>query len=185
MPGAARFGRICGRIAVARENQNPWRVYRQNRAASPTRWDADAVPLGVGDKTMSSPNSPDLDPELAAGLLESLTSWDPRASVPLALAYMRCGDEAALEGFDALALGSPVAREMLEDRYLSPLPDRKHLASLPQGSLGRELSATWPTTISTRTCCASRPSSRRTRPGETTSATWPSAASNSTIYSTS
>ncbi len=29
---------------------------------------------------MSSPNSPDLDPELAAGLLESLTSWDPRAS---------------------------------------------------------------------------------------------------------
>ena len=87
---------------------------------------------------MSSPNSPDLDPELAASLLESLTSWDPRASVPLALAYMRCGDEAALEGFDALALGSPVAREMLEDRYLSPLPDRKHLASLPQGSLGRE-----------------------------------------------
>lgn len=87
---------------------------------------------------MSSRNSPDLHPELAAGLLESLTSWDPRASVPLALTFMRCGDESALEGFDELALGNPVAREMLEDRYLSPLPDRNHLASLPQGSLGRE-----------------------------------------------
>jgi len=81
--------------------------------------------------------SPDLDPELVASLLESLASWDPRASVPLALTYMRVGHEEALAGFDAMALGSPVADEMLEDRYLSPTPDPDYLATLPDGSLGK------------------------------------------------
>ena len=38
--------------------------------------------------------SPELDPELDESLLESLANWDPRASVPLALDYMRLGDEA-------------------------------------------------------------------------------------------
>ncbi|MDG2332708.1 MAG: Coq4 family protein [Myxococcota bacterium] len=82
--------------------------------------------------------SPELDPELAQSLLESLATWDPRASVPLALDYMRLGDEAALAGFDALALNAPQAKEMLEDRYLSPSPDVEELASLADGSLGRE-----------------------------------------------
>ena len=54
--------------------------------------------------------SPDLDPELVKSLLESLASWDPRASVPLALTYMRVGDEGALKGFDAMALANPLAR---------------------------------------------------------------------------
>lgn len=83
-------------------------------------------------------NSPDLDPELVKSLLESLASWDPRASVPLALTYMRVGDEEALGGFDAMALANPIADAMLESRYLSPTPDVAHLAALPDGSLGRE-----------------------------------------------
>lgn len=82
--------------------------------------------------------SPDLDPELVASLLESLASWDPRASVPLALTYMRVGDEAALQGFDAMALSNSAASGMLESRYLSPTPDVAFLASLPEGTLGRE-----------------------------------------------
>ncbi|MEE2664168.1 MAG: Coq4 family protein [Myxococcota bacterium] len=82
--------------------------------------------------------SPDLDPELVQSLLESLASWDPRASVPLALTYMRVGDEEALAGFDAMALANPVADEMLKDRYLSPTPDVAFLASLPDGTLGKE-----------------------------------------------
>jgi ubiquinone biosynthesis protein Coq4 len=82
--------------------------------------------------------SPDLEPELVASLLESLASWDPRASVPLALTYMRVGDEEAIRGFDAMALGNPSADEMLEDRYLSPTPDADYLATLPDGSLGKE-----------------------------------------------
>lgn len=82
--------------------------------------------------------SPDLDPELVKSLLESLASWDPRASVPLALTYMRVGDKEALEGFDAMALANPVAAEMLKDRYLSPAPDVASLATLPEGTLGKE-----------------------------------------------
>jgi ubiquinone biosynthesis protein Coq4 len=51
---------------------------------------------------------------------------------------MRSGDEEALEGFDAMALANPVAAEMLKDRYLSPTPDVDQLASLPEGTLGKE-----------------------------------------------
>ena len=87
---------------------------------------------------MAHLKSPELAPELVQGLLESLASWDPRASVPLALNYMRNGDEAALEGFDTLARSNPVAEQMLEERYLSPVPDTDYLGSLPEGSLGRE-----------------------------------------------
>ncbi len=87
---------------------------------------------------MAHLKSPELAPELAQGLLESLASWDPRASVPLALNFMRNGDEAALEGFDTLARSSPVAEEMLKERYLSPVPDTDYLGSLAEGSLGRE-----------------------------------------------
>ena len=82
--------------------------------------------------------SPDLDPRLAKGLLESLASWDPRASVPLALTYMQVGDEEALKGFDSLALANPIAEQMLEDRYLSPTPDVAYLRTLPDGTLGKE-----------------------------------------------
>ena len=83
-------------------------------------------------------NSPDLDPELVKSLLESLASWDPRASVPLTLTYMRVGDEEALGSFDAMALANPIADAMLESRYLSPTPDVAYLATLPDGSLGKE-----------------------------------------------
>jgi ubiquinone biosynthesis protein Coq4 len=85
-----------------------------------------------------NPKSPDLDPELVKSLLESLASWDPRASVPLALDYMRLGPSEALEGFDRVALANPVASEMLKQRYLSPTPDVAHLATLPDGTLGKE-----------------------------------------------
>jgi ubiquinone biosynthesis protein Coq4 len=81
---------------------------------------------------------PELDPELVQGLLESLASMDPRASVPLALTYMRVGNEEALRGFDVLAKASPVAEQMLADRYLSPTPDVAQLSALPDGTLGRE-----------------------------------------------
>ena len=83
--------------------------------------------------------SPDLDPELVKSLLESLASWDPRASVPLALTYMRVGDEQALAGFDSMALANPQADDMLKDRYLSPSPDVGYLGALPDGTLGKEL----------------------------------------------
>ena len=67
---------------------------------------------------MAYMKSPDLHPELVKSLLESVASWDPRASVPLALTYMRVGDEEVLKGFDDMALGNPIADEMLRDRYL-------------------------------------------------------------------
>ena len=81
--------------------------------------------------------SPKLHPDLVARLLESLASWDPRASVPLALKYMEIGEEEALAGFDRMALSNPVAEEMLADRYLSPTPDVESLAEMPEGTLGR------------------------------------------------
>ena len=87
---------------------------------------------------MSYPTSPELDPELISGLLESLASWDPRASVPLAHTFMRVGDEEALKAFDDMALASPGAEEMLKDRYLSPTPDLAYLAGLADGTLGKE-----------------------------------------------
>jgi len=70
-------------------------------------------------------------------LLESLQSWDPRASVPLALTYMRYGDPEVLDGFDEMALANPAARDMLGDRYLTPSPDVEYLASLPEDTLGK------------------------------------------------
>jgi ubiquinone biosynthesis protein COQ4 len=82
--------------------------------------------------------SPDLDPRLIEDLLTSLKTWDPRASVPLALSFMEHGDEAALAGFDALALDNPATPRMLEERYLSPTPDVEALRALPDGTLGRE-----------------------------------------------
>ncbi|HIF98798.1 MAG TPA: hypothetical protein EYQ54_17570, partial [Myxococcales bacterium] len=36
------------------------------------------------------------------------------------------------------ARSSPVAEEMLKERYLSPVPDTDYLSSLAEGSLGRE-----------------------------------------------
>ena len=87
---------------------------------------------------MSLPDSPDLKPELVASLLASLKSWDPRASVPLALDYMEHGDRNALSGFDNLALQNPATPEMLAERYLSPTPDVEALRKLPEGTLGRE-----------------------------------------------
>ena len=82
--------------------------------------------------------SPELDPKLVEALLESLRSWDPRASVPLTLSFMEHGDEAALAGFDALAMENPATPAMLADRYLSPLPDVVALRALDEGTLGRE-----------------------------------------------
>ena len=86
---------------------------------------------------MSHPVSPDLRPELVESLLESLASWDPRASVPLALRYMETGDEEALAGFDRMSLANPASEAMLAERYLSPVPDVTDLAGLPEGTLGK------------------------------------------------
>jgi ubiquinone biosynthesis protein Coq4 len=82
--------------------------------------------------------SSDLHPELVRSLLESLASFDPRASVPLTLSYMEHGDPEALAGFDRMALASPAAEPMLADRFLSPMPDIDALARLPDGTLGKE-----------------------------------------------
>lgn len=82
---------------------------------------------------MSRPDSPDLDPKLRDALLSSLASWDPRASVPLALSLMEHGDPEALEGFSRLVQSSPGADSMLETRYLRPTPDVKVLRQCPEG----------------------------------------------------
>ena len=79
------------------------------------------------------PDSPDLDPKLKDALLTSLASWDPRASVPLALSFMARGDSEALDGFSRLMQSSPGADSMLEDRYLSPTPDVDALRRCPEG----------------------------------------------------
>ena len=81
--------------------------------------------------------SPELDPELTAGLLTSLAEWSPFATVPLAHLFMKLGDEDARRGYDEMVLAHPLARQMLEERYLSPVPDLESLAKLPEGSLGR------------------------------------------------
>ena len=85
---------------------------------------------------MSLPDSPDLDPKLREALLSSLASWDPRASVPLALSFMEHGDPTALDGFSRLMQSSPGADSMLETRYLSPTPDVDALRHCAEGSLG-------------------------------------------------
>ena len=81
--------------------------------------------------------SPDLKPELIAALLESLASWDPRASVPLTLTFMEHADPSALDGFSRLMASSPGADSMLSDRFLSELPDIDMLKRCPSGSLGQ------------------------------------------------
>ena len=53
--------------------------------------------------------SADVDDKLRDALLESLASWDPRASVPLVLSFMAHGDAEALAGFDRLMQSSPGA----------------------------------------------------------------------------
>ena len=85
--------------------------------------------------------SPELDPELVESLLESLASWDPRASVPLTHTFMRKGSPEALQAFDEMALANPLAEKMLQERYLSPSPDLGQRASLSEGSLGRAFEA--------------------------------------------
>ena len=81
--------------------------------------------------------SPELDPELSEGLLTSLAEWSPFATVPLAHLFMKLGDEDARRGYDEMVLTHPLAQQMLEERYLSPVPDLEALAALPEGSLGR------------------------------------------------
>ena len=75
--------------------------------------------------------SPDLDPELAKGLLEALAQWDQSETVAFSHEYMKRGDEAALQAWDALGMSNPVIPGMLEDRYLSPSPDLVYLKTLP------------------------------------------------------
>jgi ubiquinone biosynthesis protein COQ4 len=82
-------------------------------------------------------NSPNLKPELIGALLESLASWDPRASVPLTLTFMEHADSSALDGFSRLMASSPGADSMLSDRFLSESPDIDMLKRCPSGSLGR------------------------------------------------
>ena len=81
--------------------------------------------------------SPDLSPEMLEGLRETLADWDYRATVAFAHLFMKIGDADALDGYDAHTLASPVAQQMLEERYLSPAPDVDALMKLPEGTLGR------------------------------------------------
>ena len=82
-------------------------------------------------------NSPDLKPELIKALLESLVSWDPRASVPLTLTFMEHAETSTLDAFSRLMVSSPGADLMLSDRFLSQSPDIDMLQGCPSGSLGR------------------------------------------------
>ena len=85
--------------------------------------------------------SPELDAELSEGLLESIADWSPFASVPLAHLFMEHGDPEAQQGYDEMALANPLAKQMLEDRYLSPIPDVAYLETLEEGTLGRTFGA--------------------------------------------
>jgi len=80
--------------------------------------------------------SPKLSPEMTEGLLETLSDWDPRATVDFAHLFMRAGDPEGVAGFDTLALANPAADEMLAERYLSPAPDLDALGALSEGTLG-------------------------------------------------
>ena len=80
---------------------------------------------------------PELKPELIEALLESLASWDPRASVPLTLTFMEHADPTALDGFSRLMASSPGADSMLSNRFLSKSPDISMLRACPSGSLGQ------------------------------------------------
>ena len=90
------------------------------------------------DPEEATMRSPDLDPELAKGLLEALAQWDQSETVAFSHEYMKRGDEAALQAWDALGMSNPVIPGMLEDRYLSPSPDLAYLKTLPDDTLGRE-----------------------------------------------
>ena len=81
--------------------------------------------------------SPELKPELIKALLESLVSWDPRASVPLTLTFMEHAETSTLDAFSRLMMSSPGADLMLSDRFLSHSPDIDMLQGCPSGSLGR------------------------------------------------
>ena len=80
--------------------------------------------------------SPDLSPEMLDGLRETLADWDYRATVAFAHLFMEIGDREAMQGYDELALGHPVAQELLADRYLAEPPDVEALKALPEDSLG-------------------------------------------------
>ena len=81
--------------------------------------------------------SPDLSDEMLSGLRETLADWDYRATVAFAHLFMEIGDREALEAYDEMALGTPLAQNMLADRHLSPLPDVETLSTMPEGTLGK------------------------------------------------
>ncbi len=77
-----------------------------------------------------------LHPKLVDGLLTSLEDFTPGSVVPLAFLFMEYGDEKAKQAYDDLLLNHPVAKQMLEERYLGPDADMEYLASLAEGTLG-------------------------------------------------
>ena len=81
--------------------------------------------------------SPDLSDEMLSGLRETLADWDYRATVAFAHLFMEIGDREALEAYDEMALGHPLAQNMLADRHLIPLPDVETLSTMPEGTLGK------------------------------------------------
>ncbi len=93
--------------------------------------------IDVADSPPARPDSPELSPELTQALLTSLRRWTVDASVPLAHTLLEEAGDAALEAYDAMALANPAAPELLEDRYLSPVPDMDELRGLGEGTLGR------------------------------------------------
>lgn len=80
--------------------------------------------------------SPELSPEMLDGLRETLADWDYRATVAFAHLFMEIGDEEAMQAYDEMALGHPVAQELLADRYLAETPNVEELEKLPEDSLG-------------------------------------------------
>ena len=81
--------------------------------------------------------SPDLSDEMLDGLRETLADWDSRATVAFAHLFMEVGDEEALQAYDDIALAHPLAKSMLAEHHLSPLPDVEALGAMPEDSLGK------------------------------------------------
>ena len=73
--------------------------------------------------------SPDLSPEMLDGLRETLADWDYRATVAFAHLFMEIGDREAMQAYDEIALGHPVAQDLLADRYLAEAPKVEELES--------------------------------------------------------
>jgi len=83
------------------------------------------------------PDSPALADPLRDELLTSLRRWTVDGTVALSHEFLRSGDPHARAEYCRIQAEDPVAQQLLEERYLAPIPDMDALRAMEPGTLGR------------------------------------------------